>query len=106
GRVHGLTGFPLLWRWTAFWSLALPTGMLAWRLFYLRRGEDGLDPRRVADLHDALLGRVRVMGRYLAPLLVAGATAPLVVGYLAPWQSWALALGGVALAVLVSNAHR
>ncbi len=106
GRVHGLTGFPLVWRWVAFWSLALPTGMLAWRLFYLRRGEDGLDPRRVADLHDALLGRVRVMGRYLAPLLVAGATAPLVVGYLAPWQSWALALGGVALAVLVSNAHR
>src|SRR5690606_19704871 len=26
GRVHGLTGFPLVWRWVAFWSLALPTG--------------------------------------------------------------------------------
>jgi putative copper resistance protein D len=105
GRVHGLEGFPLVWRWVAFWSLALPTGMLAWRLFYLRRREEGLDESRVAALHDALTGRVRVIGRFLAPLLLAGATAPLVVGYPAPWQSWTLALGGVALAVLVTRAH-
>lgn len=105
GRVHGLEGFALVWRWTAFWSLALPTGMLAWRLFYLRRREEGLDPERVEALHDSLLDRVRLLGRYLAPLLVAGATAPLVVGYLAPSESSFLLLGGLALAVLVTRAH-
>lgn len=105
GRLHGLEGFALLWRWTAFWSLALPTGMLTWRLFYLRRREDGLDDGRVAALHDALTGRVKVLGRFLAPLVVAGATAPLLVDYLSGWQTWSLVGGGLLLAVLVSLAH-
>jgi len=106
GRLHGLEGFPLLWRWTAFWSLALPSGMLAWQLFYLRRRETGLDDGRVAALHDALTQRVRIIGRYLAPLILAGASAPLLVDYLSAWQSLTLALGGLALALLVSFAYR
>lgn len=102
GRLHGLEGFALFWRWTAFWSLALPSGMLAWRLFYLRRREAGLNDGRVAELHDALTGRVKVLGRFLAPLLVAGATAPLLVDYLSGWQVWSLVGGSLLLAVLVS----
>lgn len=106
GRMHGLEGFPLFWRWTAFWSLALPTGMLAWRLFYLRRGEAGLASDRVAALHDALIARVRLITRFLAPLLLAGATAPLLANYLESWQAWSLTAGGAALALLVLFAHR
>jgi len=106
GRMHGLDGFPLLWRWVALWSLALPTGMLIWRLFYLRERESGLDDRRVSALHDDLTGRVRLLGRYLAPLLVAGATAPLVVDYLSVREVAVLAIGGLVLAVLITLAHR
>lgn len=106
GRMHGLEGFPLFWRWTAFWSLALPTGLLAWKLFYLRRREAGLDDGRVAALHDALNARVRVIGRFLAPLVVAGATAPLLTSYLSGWERWSLVGGGIALAVLMPVAHR
>ena len=105
GRVHGLEGFPLFWRWTAFWSLALPTGMLAWRLFYVRDREEGLAEDRVAALSSDLLGRVRVISRYLAPLLIAGATAPLVAGYLSGWQTWTLVGGGVLMAATLGRAH-
>ncbi len=105
GRVHGLEGFALYWRWTAFWSLALPTGMLAWRVFYLRGQESGLSAGRVTALHGALLERVRIIGRYLAPLIVIGATAPFAAGYLSAWQLWALVAGGAILAGLVSVAH-
>lgn len=106
GRMHGLTGFPLVWRWTALWSLALVTGFLSWRAFYLRRSEADLNEGRVAALHDALIRRVRIVGRYLAIFLALGATAPLLVGYLSGWQAWSLTLGGLTLAALVLSAHR
>ncbi len=106
GRMHGLTGFPLVWRWTALWSLALVTGFLSWRAFYLRRSEIDLNEGRVAALHDALIGRVRIVGRYLAVFLLLGATAPLLVGYLSGWQAWSLVLGGFALAAVSLLAHR
>ena len=70
GKMHGLEGVALVWRWLHFWGLALATGMLAWRLFYLRAAEQGLSPQRVAAHHAALLGRVRVVSRYLVPLLL------------------------------------
>lgn len=106
GRMHGLEGFPLVWRWTALWSPALVTGFLAWRLFYLRRHEEGLGDDRVGALHDALIERVKLVGRYLALFSLVGASAPLVVGYLSGWQAWALAAGGVALAGLLPFAYR
>lgn len=106
GRVHGLVGFPLLWRWTAIWSPALVVGFLAWRLFYLRATEDGLAPARVGALHGALLARVRVVGGYLAAFSVAAATAPLLVGYLSGWQVAALVTASLGAACAVPFAWR
>lgn len=106
GKLHGLDGLALAWRWLQFWSVALPTGMLAWRLFYLRRQEPGLDAARVATMHDDLLERVRVVSRYLVPVLVAGAAASLFVPYLAGWTAVALTAASLALAALVTQAHR
>lgn len=106
GRLHGLEGFPALWRWLPFWALALSTGMLAWRLFYLRPTEVGLGAERVARLHADLLGRVKVMSRWLAALLLVAAGASLVVPYLRPGAAWGLAGACLCLAVLVGAAHR
>lgn len=106
GKLHGLDGVGIIWRWLQFWSLALPTGMLAWRLFYLRAQESGLDGARVAAHHADLLGRVRVLGRYLAPLLVIGAGAPLLVPYLATWQRLSLVLASLVVALLITRAYR
>lgn len=106
GRLHGLDGIELVGRWLQFWGLALVTGMLAWRLFYLRRSEVGLDAGRVGALHAELLGRVRVVGRYLAPVLALGAGTAWFVPYLATWQAVSLTAAGLTLAVLVTQAHR
>lgn len=106
GRMHGLSGFPLFWRWTAIWSPALVLGFLAWRLFYLRAVENGLSQGRVGALHQALLGRVRVVGRYLATFSLVAASAPFVVGYLQGWQAVALAAVSVAAAGAVPFAWR
>ena len=106
GKLHGVEGPALVWRWLQFWGVALPTGMLAWRLFYLRRQESGVDVGCVADLHVDLLARVRKVSRYLAPLLVAGAGASLVLPYLATWTAVALTASSLAIAVLITQAHR
>lgn len=106
GRVHGLTGFALFWRWSAIWSPALIVGFLAWRLFYLRAAENGLSPERVGALQAALLGRVKVVGKYLAAFSLLAASAPLVVDYLSGWQATALALTSVAAACAVPFAWR
>lgn len=106
GKLHGVDGVALAWRWLQFWGLALPTGMLAWRLFYLRGQESGLDVGRVSGLHADLLERVRRVSRYLAPLLVAGAGASLFLPYLATWTAVALTASSLALAALITQAHR
>lgn len=105
GRLHGLEGVALAWRWLQFWGLALTSGMLAWRLFYLRGAEEGLSQARVAALHGALLGRVGSLRRFLAPLLLAGAPAPWLVPYLEPWQAAALTAGSLVAALAVWGAH-
>ncbi len=106
GKLHGLDGVGLVWRWLQFWSVALPTGMLAWRLFYLRKVESGLDVGRIGKMHADLLERVRVVSRYLVWLLVAGAAAPLFVPYLATWTAAALVGCSLVLAALITLAHR
>lgn len=106
GRLHGLEGVPLVWRWLQFWALALPTGMLAWRLFYLRSAEAGLDAERVGRLHADLLARVRMMARWLAPLLLVAAGASLAVPYVTPAVGLALTVACAAVAVLLQFAHR
>lgn len=106
GRMHGLTGFGLFWRWTAIWSPALVTGFLAWRLFYLRRAEAGLSPERVGALHAALLDRVRVVGRYLALFSLVAASAPFVVPYLADWHRFGLVGASLIAAAVTPFAWR
>lgn len=106
GRIHGLAGFALFYRWTAIWSPALVVGFLAWRLFYLRAAESGLSPDRVGALHEALLGRVKLVGRYLAVFSLVAASAPLAVPYLNTWQSTALVAFNLAAAVLLPFAWR
>lgn len=105
GRMHGLEGVALVWRWLHFWGLALATGMLAWRLFYLRAAEPGLSPQRITAHHDALLGRVRVVSRYLVPLLLLGAPVPWFVEYLTPLQAGALTAASLCVAAAVVFAH-
>ncbi len=106
GRMHGLSGFALFWRWTAIWSPALVLGFLSWRLFYLRATENGLSPERVTTLHEDLLGRVKVVGKYLAAFSLVAASAPFVAGYLAGWQAVAIAIASVGAAVAVPFAWR
>lgn len=106
GRLHGLEGVVLVWRWLHFWGLALATGMLAWRLFYLRQVEQGLAPKRVAAHGESLMGRVRLVGRYLVPLLLLGALAPWFVEYLEPAQAAALTGASLCVAAALAGAHR
>ncbi len=108
GRLHGLEGVGLVWRWLQFWGLALTSGMLAWRLLYLRRSEAGLHGERVLALFDDLLARVRVLRRFLVPLLLVGAPAPWFVPYLTAWQAAALTCVSLlaALALLGAHEHR
>ena len=106
GRMHGLTGFALFWRWTAIWSPALVVGFLAWRLFYLRSAEEGLSPERVGALHEALLGRVKLIGRFLAAFCVVAATVPFLMGYLSTWQAAALVVTNLAAACALPFAWR
>ena len=105
GRLHGLEGIGLVWRWLQFWGLALASGMLAWRLFYLRRSEMGLNDDRVGALSRDLLRRVGVLRRFLVLLLLVGAPAPWFVHYLGPWQAAALTTISLATAGAVLGAH-
>lgn len=106
GRMHALEGAVLVWRWLHVWGLALATGMLAWRLFYLRPHEHGLSSRRVTAHHDDLVARVGVVSRVLVPLLLLGAPVPWFVAYLSTPQAAALTLASVASAVAIAGAHR
>lgn len=106
GRMLGVTGFDLLWRWLPFWSLALTVGFLTWRTVYLRPTERGLDAERVGALHGALLGRVRRVRWFLLPLLLLGASAPFGMAYLSSELRVALLLGTVLLSALVWTADR
>jgi len=105
GRTLGVDGVALLWRWSAFWALAASTGFLAWRSFYLRDHERGVDDGRVRALVADLLERVRVVRTVLAPLLAAAAVVPLTIAYLATWQAGVLAAGAAAMAALVVASH-
>lgn len=105
GRLHGLEGVGLVWRWLHFWGLALASGMLAWRLFYLRRSESGLSDEHVGALFRDLLGQVGVLRRFLVPLLLVGAPAPWFVAYLSPWQAAALTTISLATALAVLGTH-
>lgn len=106
GRMHGLTGFALFWRWTAIWSPALVLGFLSWRLFYLRAHEKDLKEDRVGALHADLIGRVKVIGKYLAVFSLVGATAPFVAGYLSSPFAWGIAAASVVAAAAVPFADR
>jgi len=106
GRTLGLAGAALLWRWSAFWALAASTGFLAWRSFYLRDDEPGIDAGRVRALVAAQLERVRIVRWALAPLLVVAALVPVTTGYLAPWQAGVLCAGAAVMAVLVLASPR
>lgn len=96
----------LVWRWSAFWTLAVSTGFLAWRSSYLREHERGVDAGRVSALIGALLARVRMVGSVLAPLLLVAALVALTTAYLAPWQAGVLSGGAATMAVLVLTSHR
>lgn len=106
GRTLGLEGVALVWRWSAFWALAASTGFLAWRSFYLRERERGIDAGRVSALVGALLARVRVVRSVLAPILMVAALVPLTSAYLAPWQAAVLSVGAATMAALVLVSHR
>lgn len=101
GRLHGLTGFALFWRWSAIWSPALVVGFLSWRLFYLRKAESDLNAERVGALHEALIGRVKKVAVYLAAFSLLSASAPLFIGYLSAWQVGLIVGASLAAAALL-----
>lgn len=106
GRMLGVTGFDLVWRWLPFWSLALTVGFLTWRTVYLRPSESGLDVERVSALHNELLGRIRRVRWFLLPILLLGASAPFGMAYVSAELRAALLVGTVLLAALVWMADR
>lgn len=102
GLGMGLESGELAIRWLALWSLALAGGFLVWRVAYLKDEEVEVDQAALDALNDSALTRADTVGRWVAPIVLAGAPGILVVPWLDGPLRWAMVAGAVALAALLA----
>jgi len=108
GLGLGMQGWGIALRWLTLWSIALAGGFLAWRVFYLHRGESQVDQRCIDALNQTALARADTVARIVAVFVVAGSTGALVVPILRTQSMLrgALVAGSLTLAVLLLGGVR
>jgi len=124
GRSLGVSTPMLGFRWFALWVGALALGFVAWRVFYLRSRESGLNTARVQDHLNTSLTKARPIARGLAialalstpipflleypstpgALLIASATAVTAVLFWTGLERYGIATGAFSTALLASTA--
>lgn len=101
GRSLGVTGGMLGPRWFALWTIALALGFSAWRVFYLRRTEPGLNTERMDALIETSLSKSNTVGRPLAVGVAGSALVPFFLAYPSTTESWLIVSFTVATAALL-----
>lgn len=104
GTFAGLGAFEIGAKWLCLWAIALLGGFAAWRTFYLRDADAEASQSAVDALNRTAFARARIVGRWVAPVALLGAAAPLLTGYLAFQPGVRFALVGclVALSALAA----
>jgi hypothetical protein len=104
GRGMGLGVGEIALRWLSLWSLALAGGFLVWRTIYVRTSEPEVEQVRLDALNQTALTRADVVGRWTAPIVLAGAPGILVVPWLdnSPALRWSMVAATVVLAGLLA----